>query len=224
MKNIPFILKIAVKPLLVLTLLIVVSLIGFSRAFYEIGSLREESAAAEKSENVLKSKLDVLSESQTMATTDANYAVSFLPGENPALLVLYQLRASAASSGLLFSNFKVGSEMKEAGDFMKVSVSFDLQGPLQQVLDFVNSIKAISPNVWIEKTELSFVGETLQATLNTTSYWSPYPAKIPPLTEPITALNSAEKEILSKIGSYNLPPFVSLTPVAPRENLNPFGE
>ena len=100
MTNIPFIIKIAVKPLLVLALLITLSLVGLSRAFYEIGSLREESAKTVKNENTLKSKLDILSASQVSVTTDANYAVSFLPGENPALLVLYQLRSSAVKNGL----------------------------------------------------------------------------------------------------------------------------
>jgi len=224
MTNIPFIIKIAVKPLLVLALLITLSLVGLSRAFYEIGSLREESAKTVKNENTLKSKLDILSASQVSVTTDANYAVSFLPGENPALLVLYQLRSSAVKNGLLLSNFKVGSEAKDAGGFMKVSVSFDLQGPLPQILDFVNSVKSIAPNVWIEKTELNFTGETLQATIDTTSYWSPFPTKIPPLTEPTTSLDSGEKETLARVSSFSQPSFVSLTPGAPRENLNPFGE
>lgn len=224
MTNIPFILKVAVKPLLVLALLIAVSLMGFSRAFSEIGSLREESATVSKSENILKSKLDTLSLNEASVTTEANYAVSFLPGENPALLVLYQLRGSAVKNGLLLSNFKVGSGMKDAGDFMKVSISFDLQGPLAQILDFVNSVKAIAPNVWIGKTELNFVGETLQATIDTTSYWSPFPTKMPALTEAITSLDSAEKETLARVSSLSQPSFVSLTPGAPRENLNPFGE
>ena len=224
MKNIPFILKIAVKPLLVLTLLITVSLVGFSKAFSEIGSLRQESEKASKSENVLKSKLDVLSESQANVTTDANYAVSFLPGENSALLVLYQLRAGAASSGLLLSNFKVGFGTGEAGGLQTTSVSFDIEGPLQQILDFVNLTKNIAPNVWIAKTELNFSGETLQATIDMISYWSAFPTKMPALTEAITSLDNSEKEILAKISSYSRPSFVSLTPAAPRENLNPFGE
>lgn len=224
MKNIPFILKVAVKPLLVLTLLITVSLVGFSRAFSEIGSLRQESEKASKSENVLKSKLGVLSESQASVATDANYAVSFLPGENPALLVLYQLRASAANYGLILSNLKVNPEAKDASGFLKTSISFDVLGPLQQILDFVNSTKTISPNVWIEKTELDFVGDTLQASIILKSYWSPFPTKIPALTEAITALDASEKEILAKISSYSRPSFVSLTPGAPRENPNPFGE
>lgn len=114
--------------------------------------------------------------------------------------------------------------MKDPSGLITISVTFDLQGPLPQILDFVNLIKAISPNVWIDKTELNFVGENLQATINTTSYWSPFPTKIPPLTEPITALGSAEKEILSKVSSFSRPSFVSLTPEVPRENLNPFGE
>ena len=224
MINIPFSLKIIAKPVLVLALLITVSITGFSRAFYEVGSLREESVAASKSENILRSKLDILSTNEASVGADANYAVSFLPGENPALLVLYQLRGSAVKSGLLLSNFKVGSEMKDASGFMTVSVSFDLQGPLQQILDFVNSIKSISPNVWIGKTELNFTGETLQATIDTTSYWSPYPTKIPALTEAITALDASEKETLARVSNLSQPPFVSLTPGAPRENLNPFGE
>lgn len=225
MKNVPFILKIAVKPLLILALLITISLIGFSRAFYEVGSLKEEQATAIKDENILKSKLDILSGNEVSVTTDANHAVSFLPGENPALLILYQLRVSAVASGLLLSNLKVGSGSEDAANgFMKVPISFDVDGPLPQILSFVNSTKVISPNVWIEGTELNFAGDSLKAAIKTNSYWAAFPTKIPPLTEPITALDASEKEILSKVGSYNLPPFVSLTPAAPRDNPNPFGE
>jgi len=224
MTNIPFGLKIAVKPFLVLALLITVSLVGFSRGLYQIGSLRQESVAAGKSQNILKSKLDMLISNEINVAADANYAVSFLPGENPALLVLYQLRSSAASSGLLLSNFKVGSEMKNAGGFMTVSISFNVEGPLSQILDFVNSIKVISPNVWIAKTELDFTGETLQAVIDTKSYWAPFPAKIPALTEPITSLDISEKEIIFNVSGFSQPSFVTLTPGAPRENLNPFGE
>ncbi len=226
MKNIPFIVKIAVKPLLIIVLLVALSITGFSRAFYEIGSLTEERAKAVKSENILKSKLDTLSESQANVTADANYAVSFFPGENPALLLLYQLRTSAAGYGLILSNLKVNPEAKDANGFLKTSIAFDILGPLQQILDFVNSTKAISPNVWIEKTELNFAGEgdSLQASIYLKSYWSPFPTKIPALVEPITSLDASEKEILSKMSGYSLPPFVTLTPGMPRENLNPFGE
>lgn len=224
MINIPFSIKIIAKPVLVLVLLITVSIAGFSRAFYEVGSLREESAATTKSENILKSKLDTLSLNEASVATDTNYAVSFFPGENPALLVLYQLRASAVKSGLLFLNFKVAPEAKDASGFMTVSISFDVEGPLQQILDFVGSLKTISPNVWINKTDLNFVGDSLKASISSKSYWSSFPAKIPALTEPIASLDAPEKEILSKVSSYNQPSFVSLTPGAPRENLNPFGE
>ena len=224
MINIPFSVKIIAKPVLVLVLLITVSIAGFSRAFYEVGSLREESAATTKSENILKSKLDTLSLNEASVATDTNYAVSFFPGENPALSVLYQLRASAVKSGLLFSNFKVGSEMKDASGFMTVSISFDVEGPLAQILDFVGSLKAISPNVWINKTDLNFAGDSLKAGISSKSYWSSFPAKIPALTEPITSLDNSEKETLARVSSLSQPSFVTLTSGVPRENLNPFGE
>jgi len=226
MKNVPFIIKIAVKPLLIVVLLVALSITGFSRAFYEIGSLTEERAKAAKNENILKSKLDTLSGNVASVATDANYAVSFFPGENPALLVLYQLRGSAANYGLILSNLEVNPGAEDPNGFLKTSVSFDIQGPLRQILDFVNSTKTISPNVWIERTELNFIGEgdILQASINLKSYWSPFPIKIPALVEPITALDASEKEILSKVSVFSLPPFVSLTPAVPRENANPFGE
>lgn len=224
MKNIPFIIKIAFKPFLIIFLLISVSLIGFSRAFSEIGSLNEERGKAAKNENILKTKLDTLSTNQENVLTNVNYASSFLPGENPALLLLYQLRVSAVGNGLAIANFKVGSETKDANGLMKVSLSLEIAGPLEQIINFANSIKTISPNVWIDDTELSFTGETLRASINVVSYWAPFPTKIPALTEPITSIDVAEKEILSKISTYSQPFFVSLTPMAPYENLNPFGE
>ena len=224
MTNIPFSLKIAAKPLLILALLVSLSLIGLSRAFYEVGSLKEEQTQASKNENILKSKLDILSTNEANVETNTNFAVSFLPGENSALSVLYQLRGNAVTNGLLLSNLNVGSEVKDENGFMTVSFSFDLQGSLQQILDFVNLIKNIAPNIWIEKTELNFAGDRLQASINTKSYWSPFPTKIPALTEPIISLNSAEKEILTKVSSFNQPSFVILIPTAPRENTNPFGE
>jgi hypothetical protein len=225
MKNIPFIFKIVIKPILILVLLIVVSLIGFSRVFFEIGSLREEQAAALKSENILKSKLDTLTASKADLVMDTNRAVSYFPGENPALLVLYQLRSIAQNSGILLSNFTVGSSVADGTmGFMKIVVSFDLDGPLEQIISFINATKAVSPNIWIDNTDIEFAGGSLRAKVYTNSFWAPYPTKLPVLTEPITALDASEKEILSRVANFSQPSFVSLTPGVPRENINPFGE
>lgn len=225
MKNIPFIVKIAAKPILILVLLIGLSFIGFSKAFYEIGRLREELAVAGKNENILKSKLDILSTNEVNVEADANYAASFLPGENPALLSLYQLRSTAVANGLFLSSLKVGTGSEDsASGFTKVSISFDTEGSIQQILNFINSTKTIAPNIWIEKTDLNFLGDSLQASIYTKSYSSPFPKKIPALTEAISALDASEKEVLSKISSFSRPSFVSLISTPPRENVNPFGE
>jgi hypothetical protein len=224
MKNVPFIIKIAAKPLLVLALLAILSLTGFSKAFSEIGSLKEQQAKAVKSENILKSKLDTLSINEASVSTDANHAVSFLPGENPALLVLYQLRAGAVNSGLILSDLKVGSGIQDPNGFMRVSISFDVEGPLMQILDFISSSKVMAPNIWVERTDLEFSGDVVRASIDTKSFWVPFPTKMPPLTEPVTSLDASEKEVLTKISGFSKPSFVSLTPGIPRENLNPFGE
>jgi hypothetical protein len=225
MKNVPFIFKIVIKPLLILVLLIAVSLIGFSRAYAEIGALRNEQAAAIKIENILKSKLDLLSASQASVVADTNRAVSYFPGENPALLVLFQLRSTAQASGILISNSKVGPAVENSRvGFMNNIVSFDLEGPLEQIINFVNATKTLSPNIWIDKTELEFAGGSLKAKVSVNSFWDPYPTKLPVLTEPITALDAKEKETLSKIAGYSQPAFTSLTPSEPWVNTNPFGE
>ncbi|MEK7061498.1 MAG: hypothetical protein AAB954_02455 [Patescibacteria group bacterium] len=224
MKNVPFIIKIAIKPVLVLVLLIVFSFIGFSKAFSQVKNLKEELAKAVKNENILKSKLDILSADEGNLQTNSNSAVSYFPGENPTLLTLYQLRKNAVSAGLFPSNLKVNPGGQDTNGFMKTSIIFDVQGTLSQILDFVGLVKIVSPNIWIENTELDFQGETLKATIATKSYWAPYPVKIPALTEPVSQLDASEKEILTKIAAFNQPPFVSLTSEVPRENLDPFGE
>lgn len=224
MKNIPFILKIAVKPFLVLGVIIAVSLFGFSRAFYEIGNLREQMAKATKEGNILKSKLDILSSNSQSVASDAGASAAYLPGENSALQVLSQLRANAQTYGILISNLKVNPGAKDPSGFMKTTISFDVQGDLSQIIDFINTTKISSPNTWIDSTELNFTADTLHATVSISSYWAPFPTKIPALTEPITSLDASEKEILLKISGYERPSFVTLTPEAPRDNPNPFGE
>lgn len=222
MKNVPFIVKIAFKPVLILILLVIFSFVGFSKAFGEIGNLSRELEKVRKTENILKSKLNILSESDESINT--NYAVSFLPGENTSLSALYQLRSNAFQNGLIITNFRVGSETKESSDFMKVAISFDIEGPLPQILNFINLTKMFSPNIWIEKTELEFAGEAIRAKVYTKSYWAPFPTKIPALTDPITELSAKDKEILSTVIDYLQPPFASITPGIPGENINPFGE
>ena len=225
MKNIPFSLKVILGPMLLLSLVIIVSLFGFRVAFTQIGELRAKLTEATKNENVLTTKLDVLSTSQASVASDTNSAVSYLPGDNPALLVLYQLRSLAIGRGLSVSNISVGAEGKNTvTGFMAVGIGFDVTGDLAGVLDFVSILKTIAPNLKIDKVDLNFVGGNLEASINSKSRWSPFPTKIPALTEPVTALTNAEKDVLSKVTVLLPPPFVSLTAGSARDNLNPFGE
>ena len=210
--------------MVLLFLVIVVALVGFKAAFTQAGNLKTALEKAKKNENILKAKLNVLTESEGNLQSDANSAVAYLPGENPALLVLYQVRKLAADGGLIFSNLAVGSSANDANGLMAVGVSFDLQGSLPRILDYVNSVKNTAPNLKVQNVDLLFSAEVVRATIEVKSFWSPYPTKIPILTEPATALTSSEKEVLIKISGFLPPPFVSLTAGVPRENLNPFGE
>ncbi len=222
MKNIPFIIKIAYKPVLILVLLVIFSLIGLSKGYSQVLSLRKELARVEKTENILKSKLNILTSNEDSVNTV--FAVAYLPSENSSLAALYQLKNVAAQNGLLFTNYKVGSEVKESSDFVKSIISFELEGPLFQILNFVNMIKTVSPNIWIDKSELEFMGDLTRVKFYTKTYWSSFPTKIPALTDPITDLSQKDNEILSQIIDYFQPPFDVFTVDAARENLNPFGE
>lgn len=225
MKNIPFSLKVTLLPLLLLSSVTIVSLFGFRIGLTQIGELRRKLETSKKNENILSSKLDVLSQTQASVQSDTNSAVSYLPGENPALLVIYQLRSLASGRGLLVSNVTVGAEAKDSlTGFMSVGISFDIAGTLDSVLGFANYLKGVSPNLSIEKIDLNFAGGAPQASINARSRWSAFPTKIPALIDPVSSLTSAEKDILSRVTGLLPPPFVSLTATSPKENLNPFAE
>lgn len=211
-------------PILFFVLMTVVTLFGFKAGLAKIWELRTTQAETDKKENILKEKADVLGSIQGSNDLQADPAVASIPGKNPALFALSQLKNLAQTKGIFLANIKVGLGVSDQTGISPVDISFDVEGDLSRILDFTGSIKTITPLTRVTGVEFAFTGTNVLATISVKTYWSPYPTKIPSLVEPAAPLSAEEKEILLKISQLSLPSFFNLLPSSPTEITNPFGE
>ena len=143
-------LRLILLPLLSLVILAVLSSVVLRSAFARIQSLRGELENAQRDENVLKEKEIILKEVQQSIAGQAQVVALALPSENPALIVISQVKNLAFERALFPQNLEVGAETQEA-ELMSVPISFDMEGDLTEVLDFVKSLTSISPLSTIDK-------------------------------------------------------------------------
>ncbi len=210
-----------------LPFIFVIGLIALTSVVVKIGVgqiLQEKAQLAQllKDENTLKAKENLLSQVASSAVRSADSAAAGVPDKNPLLVVISQLKNVAAENGLTISNLKSGGQSKDKGELLSVSVGFDVEGSLSNVLAFVKGVSSISPLTTVERVNINqSTGSTL-STVSVKSYWAPFPEKIPPVTEAINALSTDEQKVLSILESLTPVPYREIPPNPPIERAEPF--
>lgn len=209
-------------PAFLLAILLILLIFAFKIGISQIAILRTAINEAHKKENILKQKQDVLMRLDSEIPSQAKLIVAVLPGKNSSLLALYQIKTLAAEKAVIFSNFKVGAEIKEKSDLARADLTFDVEGDIVSVISFLSSLKTIAPVLIIDRADLSILGSLATAAVRIRSYWSAYPTQLPSLTEPIKEMTDEEREILAQVLALTPPPFVQLSAFPPVERNDPF--
>jgi hypothetical protein len=148
-----------------------------------------------------------------------------LPSENPALLVISQIKKLAVANEAYLSNIKVAVSGQTDSKTENAEISFDIKGQINSVLNLISEIKKVAPLIQVDSVKLSLDSDIAQATVQVRTYWAPYPTKMPALTEPTSGLSNSEQVLLVDLTDLELPDFdTNLVPTSPVENPNPFGE
>lgn len=218
---IPASIRIILTPSLILLALIFLVVAMVKIGLPQIGKQSQALSNAEKNERILAQKEATLRDISGTVLSQAESASVALPEKNPALITLSQLRLLAGNSGVILKNIKVGTGAEEASLF-NVGISFDAEGPLSSVLDFLGSVKNISPITSVQRVKMTQIGSLLNAETSLKGYWSPFPKSLPALTEPITSLTSSDKDTLDKILALTPPTFSEVAPGEPTLRENPF--
>lgn len=206
-------------------LIILVLLFSFAvrLGFTEISSQRNTIAKLQKDENILRQKEALLRDLETTLLSQADLALLTLPGKNPALAIVSQLKNLSSQKAIIIDNIKAGAPRKEESSIGRIDISFDAEGPFLSVLDFSASLKTIAPITTLQKFDLSDAGGGLsRATVSVRSYWADFPEKIPSVSEPVKEFTDEDQEILATFASLVTPSFVEVIPNPPGVRVDPF--
>lgn len=216
--------KIILLPLLSLMALLLLFVFSVRTGISKIQALQGNINSQKDVENTLKQKEELLRSVEESVSDQTATAISALPGKNPVLLTMYQVRSLGLDGLVQLSDTKVGSTGVKESSLDAIGMTFNIQGRIEDVLKSINKLKLITPITVVDKVEFQIEGYNASANVSISSYWSPLPGNIPSLIQPISDITQEEKDILSSLLSFTQPPFGdSLLPQEAVERDNPFG-
>ncbi len=199
-------------------LLIVVYQIGISR----INSQKAKLQKAERNENILNQKQQVLQsiESEVLAYADAVSVA--MPDKNSSLTVISQLKSIAEENGVSLNNVEVTNPSKDKNGLSKTILSLEVEGVLVQVLSFLSEMGNFAPLSTIDKADLTQAGGVIRATVDLAVYWAPLPTKLPAISEAVNELSADESALIIEFSNLKQPTFTEVLPDLPSERVDPF--
>ena len=223
-----------VKKITLAALPLIISIIFFilvgSFGISKINEVRLAVKSAGKDQTVLTQKLNLLQTLSQTAASGENAAVFALPDTNPTLTVLSQLNYLAGTNGIVLSKIQSGAGTIDDLGLNETPISFNLEGSIPQIISFLTGTSGLAPIIVLDGINVSQKDAGTVAEVTARSFWSPLPATIPALTQPVTDLTPAEKETLVKVTNLTQPVSqeigVSQGATQPVEgiNPNPFGQ
>jgi len=216
-------LKILAGPLIIITVVLLLSLLVGKNGFSQVSRLLKEENEARVAESALQDKLAVLREVEG-ESNGADATVIALPKGNPAALVISNLRLLSKEKEITFEEFSASSTQKKE---TFSNMTLDLSTSNKDYFAFVGFIKDFqdyAPITSLNSLEASYNKDRdlFSGDLELVFYWSPLPRVIPKITDPIVRLSGDEEEVLAKLTELKRPLFVNLDAVAPKERETPF--
>lgn len=223
-------LKFLYVPLSVLLGIAVLSIISFKLFSDRLSQQRSEINQAQGQQIILSQKLNALQHLGDVVNNVQNISFA-LPGENPSFIEVSQIRRYTQALGLTLSSIQIGQETTDAGGILHANVNFDVEGNPITIFSLIDKIKGAAPLTVGNNISINQKGGTTLSTFTLSVFWSPFPEKLPAITEPVSELSGDDTKILSTIADLDLPvlgsqtasPSASQTPVPSGPKTNPFG-
>ncbi len=165
---------------------------------------------AREDQSILTQKLGAISEVEQSILDSSTLASVAMPESNPLLPVISQVKTQSSLKGLFLTNIKTGSEASDKGGLKRIDVSFDIEGPRNQVMLFLIDIQRIAPISLLDKVKVNETSGVARANVTVRSFWSELPKTLPPATEPFKELSSDEISVLLNTTQLIQPTFIEI--------------
>jgi hypothetical protein len=219
---IPQKMRVALLPLALLLAMVVLATIVFKVGTAKVGTQKTELQKATKNETILTQKQQVLQTLESNILSYADTAIIAMPDKNPSLIALSQLKVLAERNALSLSDIEIGGKIKDKSGTSKTTISFEVEGTLPQVLNYLISIKNFAPLSIIDRVDIAQAGGVIRASVDLAVFWVPLPTKLPAISEPVRELSANEANLITKLSSLEQPLFTQMLPAAPSARIDPF--
>ena len=152
----------------------------------------------------------------------ADTAIVAMPDKNPSLVALSQLKNLAEARALILNNIEVGRKTTNKSGTSKTTISFEVEGALSQVLNYLLSTKNFAPISTIDRVEIAQAGGVIRTSVDLAVFWAPLPTKLPAITETVTELTASEENLITELLDLEQPLFFQVLPVEPSARIDPF--
>lgn len=209
------------------SLLVIVAVLFLITAKFVIPKASSQTAVIsklKKDQNTLDQKIKLLSAIKDTLDQDVNFVTIALPNTNNTLVAISQIRNKALENGLIFGSLKSGAEVKDLSGLMRSEITFQVNGPKGQIVNFINSIPTIAPILITEKVKITEANEITRADISVKSFWSEYPKSLPSTAQNLSDLTEKEVKILEEISTLTPPTFSVSSPNVGSERPDPFSQ
>jgi hypothetical protein len=134
-----------------------------------------------------------------------------------------QLRGIAEENALRVVNLRVlTGETKIDERVSQVEMEETVEGSYAQILTSILGIQNAAPLMQIQKVKLEGSSIPARATIQVASFWAPYPASLPAVTDSIEGLTTDDQTVLTKIESLVFLPQAEVIAASESGRLDPF--
>ncbi len=214
--------KFMLKPILMLTSLIILFLILIIFGTKKITEIRTQITESKRLETVLGQKVSVLESIPEVLAGDTTFLDVALPSRGAVLYGLSQVKNLASTNSLLISNLKTSSQIPEKDEISKIAITFDVEGEEKSVYAFLNSFSKVLPLMNLEKVKIDRAVEGLKASATVNVYTAALPKKIQTVSEKTAELTKADIDTIKEISNYGIPQFIEPKPFEGEIKPDPF--
>lgn len=217
-------LRVVGVPVLLLVILVVLTVFVVNTGFKQISEVRNKLTESQKQEVILASKLDTLQKGRENFENFSNLSIIAVPDEPPSAVVSSQLKAIAATGGIVITKISVTAQRVNDSPLQNSEIEMTFEGELVPSLSYINSFSSSLPLLMIEEVRLSGQESVTRTQVKLASFFAPLPETLPAITVAIGDLSEEEKGLLTKFAGYSQPTFSSaqIAPGGPYERTDLF--
>ncbi|MBI2268462.1 MAG: hypothetical protein HYU80_03415 [Candidatus Blackburnbacteria bacterium] len=212
-----------VLPLIVLLVVVILSTTLTRSMVTKLLDARTAINEANEKNIMLKNKKEVLSSlKQNELVSNVNASVLAIPDEDPTLFGSSSIRDLALKENIQVKELESASGNTNQSKLKTVSLTFDLQGPLPNILSFLRRLQKSAPLIQISDIRMDGSNDNVSLKLGLSAFWSKLPDKLPPADQSFENITNAEKEVLKQLSQLEKKSSEALTPLSPEGRENPF--